>query len=92
MTTKKTTQPTATIRDGAIKATIWANPSKEGGTRYSVDISRSWTDAEGNWQDSHHFSPTELLRMSRLADKAYDQIGQLRSAVNESEANNASSE
>ncbi len=92
MTTKKNNQPTATIRDGAIKATVWANPGKNGGTRYSIDISRSYTDAQGNWKDSHHFSPTELLRLARLAGEAYDQIGQLRSAVNEDNAEEGSSE
>lgn len=92
MTTKNPNLPTATIRDGAIKATIWSNPGKDGGTRYSIDVSRSYTDAEGNWKDSHHFSPTELLRVARLAGMAYDQIGQLRLAVNEDSTNNGGSD
>jgi len=82
MTTKKNNQPTATLRDGAIKATIWANPGKNNGTRYSIDLSRSYTDAEGNWKESHHFSPSELLRVARLAGKAYDCLAQLRTEVN----------
>ncbi len=81
-TTKKNTQPAATLRDGALKATIWANPGKKNGTRYSIDLSRSYTDDEGNWKDSHHFSPSELLRVARLAGQAYDRLGQLRTEAN----------
>lgn len=74
-----TNKPVDTIRDGAIKATIWANPLKEGdGLRYSVDLTRSYTDSQGNWHDTNSFSNGELLRVARLAGKAYDRIGELK--------------
>lgn len=69
-----TQKPIDTIRDGELKATIWANLG-ENGTFYSVDISRTYQDAEGNYHDSHSFTGTELLRVSRLADIAYTEIG-----------------
>lgn len=69
-------KPWATIRDGAIKATIWSNANKEGRVRYSIEISRSYTDAEGKWHDTAYFGRNELLRVSHLAAKAYDAIGQ----------------
>ncbi|TWU00472.1 hypothetical protein Pla108_14230 [Botrimarina colliarenosi] len=80
MTTQPTTptnnKPFATLRDGAIKATVWSNPTEEGRVRYSVDISRSYTDKDGNWHDTHYFGRNELLRVAHLAGKAYDAIAQ----------------
>ena len=67
-------KPLATVRDGAIKATIWTSPTDKGGVRYSVDISRSYTDPDGKWHDTHYFGRNELLRVAHLAAKAYDTI------------------
>ena len=66
--------PIDTLRDGNIKATIWANFGEKG-TFYTVDISRTYQDASGTFHDSHSFSGAELLRVSRLADNAYTEIG-----------------
>lgn len=86
--TKQNNKPTETIRDGALKATIWKNQS-ENGTFYSVDLSRTYQDEQGNYHDSHSFSGSELLRIARLAHKAYDLIADLRAAQNEpAEADN----
>ena len=86
MTNSNTNQPLATIRAGALKVTIWGNPGKNGRTRYSVDLSRLYTDKEGNWRNSHHFSQNELLRAAKLAEKAYEAIGDLRSEVRSGDA------
>lgn len=67
-------KPVATLRDGAIKATIWGNLSDNGRVRYSIDISRSYTDDQGAWHDTHYFGRNELLRVARLAGKAFDEI------------------
>jgi hypothetical protein len=76
-------QPIDTIRDGALKATIWKNPRKsddsEPGHFYSVEISRTYKQGEV-FKDSYSFSGTEPLQLARLAHKAYDLIAQLRSA------------
>lgn len=73
-------KPLATVRDGAIKATIWTNPTDKGGVRFSVELSRSYTDAQGKWHDTHYFGRNELLRVAHLAGKAYDAIAQLAAA------------
>ena len=65
--------PVDTIRDGSLKATIWMNP-KENGTFYSVQITRSYTDEQGNWHETDSFSGSELLRVARLANIAYSEI------------------
>ena len=70
--------PVTTIRDGAIKATIWANQSEKG-TFYSVELSRTYKSGNA-YKDSHSFSGTEPLQVARLALKAYDAIAELRAA------------
>ena len=66
-------KPVDTIRDGSLKATIWMN-QRENGKAYSVQITRSYKDDQGNWHDSDSFSGSELLRVARLADIAYSEI------------------
>lgn len=75
-------QPTETLRDGRLKATIWKNFG-DNGNFYTVNLSRSFKDEAGTWQDSDSYSGAELLRISRLAGKAYDRIGELRQADRE---------
>ncbi len=81
-------KPVTTLRDGALKATIWRNDG-ENGPRYSVILSRSFKDKDETWRDSHSFSNGELLRVSFLAAKAYDQLGALRDADRDAEAADA---
>lgn len=76
--------PASTIRDGAIKATIWRNQG-ENGDFYSVKLTRTWKDAQGNYHDSDSFSGIELLRVARLAGKAYDEVASLRHADGDSD-------
>lgn len=74
--TNETNKPITTVRDGAIKATVWANDAKNGGVRYSVTLTRSYTDDEGKWHDTGYFSRNELLRVAHLAHRAYDAIAE----------------
>ena len=73
----KSNKPVQTIRDGDLKATIWKNFGEKG-SFYSVDISRTYQDDQGNYHDAHSFSGSELLRVARLANIAYDEIAQHR--------------
>ncbi|TWT36621.1 hypothetical protein KOR34_15270 [Posidoniimonas corsicana] len=73
-------QPFATLRDGALKATIWANTTDEGRTRYSITLTRSYTDADGNWHDTNYLNRSELLRVAHLASKAFDAVGEAYAA------------
>jgi len=72
----QTNTPVTTIRDGAIKATVWANQAEKG-TFYSVELSRTYKSGNA-YKDSHSFSGTEPLQVARLAQKAYDAIAELR--------------
>lgn len=76
-----TTRPMDTVRDGSLKATIWKNEPKDGsekGPFYSVKFTRTWRDDKGDYHDSDSFSGTELLRIARLANIAYDEVAILR--------------
>lgn len=74
--TNSTNKPLTTLRDGALKATIWPNATDDGRTRYSITLTRSYTDAEGKWHDTNYLSRNELLRIAHLARQAYDAVGE----------------
>ena len=74
-------KPLAKIKDGMISASIWANETDEGKIRYSVSIVRNYTDANDKWHETSSFSALELLMVSRLAQKAYDKIADLKEAA-----------
>ena len=80
MTTKTKQRPVETLRDGAIKAAIWKNES-ENGPFFNVTFARTYTDGDGNAQDTDSFSGSQLLRLARLADKAYDRTRKLTKAA-----------
>lgn len=69
-------KPAAKLRDGNITATIWKNQSEKGAF-YSVEVERSYRDTEETYKSSKSFSGTDLLKVSRLAAKAYDHIEEL---------------
>ncbi|MEW8026902.1 MAG: hypothetical protein AB2809_12300 [Candidatus Thiodiazotropha sp.] len=74
---KKTKQrPVETLRDGALKASIWRNES-ENGVFFSVTFARTYRDNDGDLNDTDSFSGSQLLRLSRLADKAYGRTSNL---------------
>ena len=79
--TTSSNKPADTLRDGRITAKIWKNAGQKG-VRYSVVISRFYQDQNGNYRDSDTFSNGELLRVARLAHKAYDRIAELRAEDN----------
>ena len=70
-------KPADTLRDGAIKATIWKNPT-DNGSFYSVTFGRTYTDDQGTAKSTDNFSNGEVLRLAHLATKAYDRIAELR--------------
>ena len=57
------TQPAYKVRLGLITATVWDNDGF-----FSVDISRSYKNNEGNWQNTSSFSHSDLLNVAKCAD------------------------
>lgn len=74
--TNSNKKPAAQLRDGNIKAAIWSNETEKG-TYFSVNFSRTYRDENG-YHDASNFSGVELLKLSRLAAKAYDEVATLR--------------
>ena len=82
---KQTKQrPVETLRDGSIKAAIWKNGS-ENGDFFAVTFSRTYKAGDGNLQDTDSFSGTQLLRLARLANQAYDRTSKLTRAARAAE-------
>jgi len=82
MNNQENKKPVDTLRDGALKATIWKNTG-ENGDFYSVDLARIYTKQGKNgtpdtFHDTNSYSGTQLLQIARLADKAYDRVAKLR--------------
>jgi len=68
MTTKN--KPAHEIRFGTIKATIWANETKENGTRYSVTPSRIYKVGD-NWKQTDSFGRDDLLTTAKALELAH---------------------
>lgn len=58
-------QPTHKIRLGLITATIWDNNGF-----HSVDLARSYKDQDGNWQSTTSYSHSDLLNVTKCAERA----------------------
>ena len=69
-------RPADTLRDGAVKATIWERQGERGAFN-ATDLSRTYKDQEGNLRDSRSFSGSDLLRVSELAKGAYHRTNEL---------------
>ena len=86
MTTNKQ-KPAATLRDGSLKATLWEKQS-ENGVFFNVTLTRTYKNGD-QYGDSNSFSGSELLKISRLANKAYDLAAKLKA---ETDVGNGSSQ
>ena len=82
-------QPTETLRDGSLKATIWKNEGEKGAF-FSVNLTRTYKDDAGSYHDSDSFSGTELLRIAHLATRAYDLVLELRQQERANDSRKAS--
>ncbi|UXX82215.1 hypothetical protein [Roseovarius pelagicus] len=60
-----TKAPSHKVRLGLITATIWDNSGF-----YSVDLSRSYKDSSGDWQNSTSFTHNDLLNVAKCAERA----------------------
>lgn len=70
---KQKQKPAKTIRIGVIKAVIWRNRSRENGFFYNIEIVRGFK-RDGVWEDTTSFSVDDLLKVQKVADRAFDWI------------------
>lgn len=66
-------KPKFTMRDGAIKATVWENTTEKG-TFCSVDLVRSYKDKNGEWKETTSLTGGDILRAANLLNEAYQEI------------------
>lgn len=57
--------PAYKVKLGLITATVWKNEGF-----YSVDISRSYKNALGEWQSTSSYSHADLLNVAKCAERA----------------------
>lgn len=74
-----TNKPLATLRDGALKATIWRNDGKKGDF-CTARITRTYRTADAQYRDTDCFSRNELLKVAHLAMRAYEELARLHQA------------
>ncbi len=72
-------KPADVIRDGNLKATIWANQG-ENGLYFTSQLAKTFTDRQGAVRDTSSFNSGELLRVAELSRRAYNRSGELREA------------
>ncbi len=63
-------QPAHKLKLGLITATIWDNDGF-----YSVDVTRSYRDKDGDWKSTTSFSHSDLLNVAKCAERAEIWIG-----------------
>ncbi|WP_425079899.1 hypothetical protein [Ruegeria denitrificans] len=73
-----TQQPAFKFKIGLITATIWDNDGF-----FSVDISRSYKNGEGDWRTTSAFSHNDLLNVSKCAERAENWISRKQAAASQ---------
>jgi len=66
--------PAAEFRLGRIKATVWANFSESHGPWYSVVVTRTYKDGNGNFKAAGSFGRDDLLVVGEVTRLAYHWI------------------
>ena len=69
-------KPEDTLRDGAIKSTIWKNQSAKGNF-YSAQITKTYRDEDGQYHDGNSFTSNDMLRVSEIARATHHRINRM---------------
>ena len=72
METNDKKKPAHEIRIGAIKATIWANSTRQG-VRFGVTVGRIYKDGD-KWKATSTFDRDDLLTLRKVLDEAHTWI------------------
>lgn len=71
-------QPAKKLRDGLITVTLWENKTDDK-SFYTATVERSYQDGE-EWKSTSQLTGIDMIKASRLLEKAYDTSVDLRSA------------
>jgi hypothetical protein len=64
-------RPAHEVRIGRLRATLWANQHPEQGTWYSVTLTRSYKDGQGQWKSAQSFGRDDLLALAEVCRQAF---------------------
>lgn len=64
-------QPAGKIRLGRISCTIWENEHETQGRWFSMALTRSYKDKNGNWQSATSFGRDDLLVVAEVCRLAF---------------------
>ena len=64
-------RPVHEIRMGGVKASIWKNDAKNGGSFYSASFHTLYRDSEGSWCRSSSFGREDLLLLAKIANEVH---------------------
>ncbi|MEO1014111.1 MAG: hypothetical protein AAFX08_02870 [Pseudomonadota bacterium] len=70
-------RPARVLRDGNLKATIWANRN-DNGLYFTTSLAKTYTDAQHNVRDTGNFHSADLLRIAELSRLAHHAVNELR--------------
>jgi len=74
---QKSKGPVDTLRDGALKATIWRRQS-ETKDYFTTSFAKTYSDKEGALKDGHSFGQSDLLGVAELARLAHQRTAELK--------------
>src|SRR5262249_35393100 len=79
MTEFEKNRPFLELKCGRVQGSIWDREASDGEIRYSLTLTRSWKDPEGNWHQLTHLDPEDLLHVKEVLAKAeqiFKELGQ----------------
>jgi hypothetical protein len=57
-----------------VQGAMWRYLQKDGKTRYTVSVSRSYKDEKGKWNSVHYFDRQDLKDIRSVCDEAENEI------------------
>lgn len=69
-------KPAFEFRLGRIRATVWENHHEKTGRWFSVQLTRTYKDADGKWQNATTFGRDDLFVVAEVVRQARLWIGQ----------------
>lgn len=70
---KENKKPIKKYRAGSLTATIW-KAKDEKSKAHLVVFEKSYKDKEGKWQNTNHFSMSDLPTIAKLAETSFDYL------------------
>jgi hypothetical protein len=64
-------RPAFTVRIGRLSASVWANQHETQGTWYSITLTRSYKDGQGQWKTATSFGRDDLLVLGEMCRQVF---------------------